>query len=91
MAKVDTNSSKVRRMLFCVSPLASGFSLPTSTLLHGHIALAVPSLLETDPHNFGLECCRDAKTALVNLTHRIGISMFELFRKIDEDFGGSIS
>ena len=30
-------------------------------------------------------------TALVNWTHRIGFSMFELFRKIDEDFGGSIS
>ena len=30
-------------------------------------------------------------TALVNRTHRIGFSMFELFRKIDEDFCGSIS
>ena len=30
-------------------------------------------------------------TALVSRTHRIGFSMFELFRKIDEDFGGSIS
>ena len=30
-------------------------------------------------------------TALVNGTHRIGFSMFELFRKIDEDFGGSIT
>ena len=30
-------------------------------------------------------------TALVNFTHRIGVRMFELFRKIDEDFGGSIS
>ena len=30
-------------------------------------------------------------TALVNRTYRIGLSMFELFRKIDEDFGGSIS
>ena len=30
-------------------------------------------------------------TALVNRTHRIGFSMFELFRKIDEDFDGSIS
>ena len=29
-------------------------------------------------------------TALVNRTHRIGFRMFELFRKIDEDFGGSI-
>ena len=30
-------------------------------------------------------------TASVNRTHRIGFSMFELFRKIGEDFGGSIS
>ena len=30
-------------------------------------------------------------TAFVNRTHRIGFRMFELFRKIDEDFGGSIS
>ena len=28
-------------------------------------------------------------TASVNRTHRIGVSMFDLFRKIDEDFGGS--
>ena len=30
-------------------------------------------------------------TALLNRTHRIDLSMFEVFRKIDEDFGGSIS
>ena len=36
-------------MLFYVSPLVSGYILPFSTLLHGHIALAIPSLLETDP------------------------------------------
>ena len=30
-------------------------------------------------------------TAFVNWTHWIGFRMFELFRKIDEDFGGSIS
>ena len=30
-------------------------------------------------------------TALLNRTHRIGYRLFELFRKIDEDFGGSIS
>ena len=29
-------------------------------------------------------------TAFVKFTHRIGFRMFELFRKIDEDFGGSI-
>ena len=31
------------------SPLAFGYFWPTSTLLHGHIALAIPSVLETDP------------------------------------------
>ena len=30
-------------------------------------------------------------TAFVNFTHRIGFRMSELFRKIDEDVGGSIS
>ena len=30
-------------------------------------------------------------TALVNRTYRIGFRMSELFRKIDEDFGGSMS
>ena len=30
-------------------------------------------------------------TAFVNFTHRIGFRMFELFHRIDEDFGGSIS
>ena len=30
-------------------------------------------------------------TAFVNFTHRTGFRMSELFRKIDEDFGGSIS
>ena len=38
MAHADTNFPKVTRMLFSAS-----------TLLHGHIALAIPSLLETDP------------------------------------------
>ena len=28
---------------------------------------------------------------LSDQTHRIGFSMFELFRKIEQDFGGSIS
>ena len=30
-------------------------------------------------------------TAFVNFTHRIGFRMSEVFRKIDEDFGGSMS
>ena len=36
-------------MLFYGSPLVSGYILPFSTLLHGNIALAIPSLPETDP------------------------------------------
>ena len=36
-------------MLFYVSPLISGYIVPFSALLHGHLALAIPSLLETDP------------------------------------------
>ena len=39
-------------MLFYVSPLISEYFWPASTLLHGHIALAIPSPLETDPHQF---------------------------------------
>ena len=34
---------------------------------------------------------RDVTRLQLNWTHRIGFRMFELFRKIDEDFGGSIS
>ena len=49
MAKVDTNFSKVRRMLIYVSSSILGYFWPASTLLHGHIALAILSLLETDP------------------------------------------
>ena len=47
--KVDTKSPKVRRMLLSVSPSVSEYILPFSTLLHGHLALSIPSLLETDP------------------------------------------
>ena len=36
-------------MLFYLSPLVFGKFWPASTLLHGHIALATPSLPETDP------------------------------------------
>ena len=108
MAKVDTNSPKVRRMLFYFSPSVSGYILPFSTLLHWHIALAFPTLLETDPQilgHWGLRWWGSPgqittsdgfwsrmlawrNMALVKRTHRIGFSIFELFRKIDEDFGG---
>ena len=36
-------------MLFDLSPLILGYFWPASTLFHGHIALAIPSLLKTDP------------------------------------------
>ena len=36
-------------MLIYFSPLILGYFWPASTLLHGHIALAIPSPLETDP------------------------------------------
>ena len=49
MAQAGTNSPKVRRTLFYFSHLIKGYVWPTSTLLRGHIALAIPSLLETDP------------------------------------------
>ena len=49
MAQAGTNFPKVRRMRLDVSPLIFGYCGPASTLLHGHIALAIPSLLETDP------------------------------------------
>ena len=50
MAQADTNFPKVRRMLFCVSLLQIlRYFWAASTLLHGHIALVIPSLLETDP------------------------------------------
>ena len=49
MAQASTNFSKVRRMLSYVSPLILGYFWPASTLLHGDIAFAIPSLLETDP------------------------------------------
>ena len=49
MAQADTNFPKVRRMLFYVFPFIVGSFWPASTLLHGHVDLAIPSLLETDP------------------------------------------
>ena len=80
MAQVGTYFPKVRRMVLCFSPVILEHFWPASTLLHGHIALATLSLPETDPQD--LEHW---------VTHRIGFRMSELFRKIDEDFGGSIS
>ena len=35
--------------LFSLFFLILGYFWPASTLLHGHITLAIPSLLETDP------------------------------------------
>ena len=59
MAQVDTYFPKVRIMLFVFSPLASGYILPFSTLLHGHIALATLSLPETDPQILVHWSCAD--------------------------------
>ena len=47
--QVGTYFPKVRRMLLCFSPLILEHFWPASTLLHGHLALATLSLLETDP------------------------------------------
>ena len=47
--QASTNFPKVRRVLFYFSPLILEYFWPASTLLHGHIALAIPSLPETDP------------------------------------------
>ena len=53
MTQVDTNSQKMRRMLFYVS--ASGWrNLANSTLLRGHLALVTLSPPETDPQFWGI-------------------------------------
>ena len=49
MVQASTYFPKVRRMLLYFSPLISGCLKPASTLLRGHIALAIPSLPETNP------------------------------------------
>ena len=49
MAQEGTNFPKVRRMLFYGSAIFFGYFWPASTLLQEHIALSIPSLLETDP------------------------------------------
>ena len=111
MAKVHTNSPKVRRMLFYVSP----FNFRTHLVIFHAASRAYRSCLSVSSwdrsSNFGALGLRwwgspgqvtpsDGfwsrmlawhNMALVNLTHRIGFNMFGLFRKIDEDFGGSIS
>ena len=84
---------------------------PASTLLRGHLALAIPSILETAPQILERWCYRwwgspgqinpregfwsrmSAWRAIhfVNFTRWIGFCMSELFRKIDDNFGGSMS
>ena len=49
MAQAGTYFPKVRRMLLYFSPLILEHFWPASTLLHGHLALAIQSLLEIDP------------------------------------------
>ena len=60
MAKVDTNSPKVRRMLFHVSPLIflDIFGQPPRCFT-GTSLLPFPSLLETDPQILGRWDCAD--------------------------------
>ena len=41
-----------KNAVFIFSPLIWRYFWPASTLLHGHLALATPSLPETDPQNF---------------------------------------
>ena len=111
MAHASTYFPKLRRMLLHFSPLVFEYFWSASTLLHGHIALAIPSLPETNPQileRLGLRWCGSPgqiypserfssrmsawrATAFVIFTRRIGFRMSELFHKIDEDFGGSIS
>ena len=47
-----------KNVVMCFSVILRYF-WPTSTLLHGHIALAFPSLLETDPQFLGHWGCAD--------------------------------
>ena len=47
--QVGTYFPETRRMLLFDAPLILKHFWPASTLLHGHIALAIPSLPETDP------------------------------------------
>ena len=104
MAQVDTNSPKVRRMLFYVSPLIFRIfwpSLHAASRAHrscqsvsfwdgssnfGALELrwwgSPGQIIPSDGFWSRMLACRT--TALVNRTHRIGFSMFELFRKIDE-------
>ena len=50
MAQAGTKFPKVRRILLFDAPVIFLTHFwPASTLLHGHIALAIPSLPETDP------------------------------------------
>ena len=46
-------------MLLYFSPSILGYFWPASTLLHGHIALTIPSLPENDPQISKLWSCAD--------------------------------
>ena len=46
-------------MLLCFSPLIFTHCWPASTLLRGHLALATPSPLETDPQIMERWGCAD--------------------------------
>ena len=54
--QAGTYFPKVRRMLLFHAPSILENFWPTSTLLNGHIVLAIPSLLEPDPQILE-RCC----------------------------------
>ena len=68
--QAGTYFPKVRRMLLFHAPLIFTHFWPASALLRGHLALAIPSLTETDPqmlerwgyaHEVHLDKCIRAK------------------------------
>ena len=59
LMQAGTYFPSVRKMLFYLSPSILGCFWPTSTLFRGHIALAIPSLPETDPQIWGHWGCAD--------------------------------
>ena len=59
MVQVDTNSPKERRKLFFLSLLIFEIIWASLHAASRHIALAIPSLLETDPQTLERWVCAD--------------------------------
>ena len=100
MAKVGTNSPKVRRIHLAIFHAASqayrsclSVSSWDRSSNFGALGLrwwgSPGQIIPSD--GFWSRMLAWRNTALVNWTRRSGFNVFELFRKIDEDFGGSIS